>query len=226
MPNFSKLQEHADKLSALLKNREMGRASWTMFVGEHWKAIADMWTSQKNEIKGQKSITPERAKELEGVAVVYGVGLTESQVGITRGVLIDVGPNCFDKSGTTALLIVDATVADLAEHRRNFDTLLVLDWKTIFEHKEDARAYAVNILKKRIDAINEEIEGYDWEDIMVGIHGVKIYTEGDNPWCETCLNGERIVGEFLYKEGAYICHCKSIPTEEGCTEYVEKKPEE
>ena len=158
MPNFSKLQEHADKLSYLLKNREMGRASWTMFVGEHWKAIADMWSNQRDDTGG---ITPERAKELEGAVVVYSVGSKEDQVVIISGILTDVGPDYFDKRSTTALLNVGATVGDLPDRRRDFDKMLITKWNHTFEHVEGAKACAVSILKRKIDVINKEIEKYD-----------------------------------------------------------------
>ena len=60
---------------------------------------------------------------------------------------------------------------------------------------------------------------------MVGIHNVKIYTVGDNPWCETCLNGEKVVGDRMFKDGAYVCHCGGIPTEEKCDYYIKRKSE-
>lgn len=43
MPNFEKLSEHVRKLHMLLQDQHPGLATWTMFVGETWKAIADMW---------------------------------------------------------------------------------------------------------------------------------------------------------------------------------------
>ena len=158
MPDFDKLHHHVKALNELLEDRQEGLATWNLMAGGHWKDIVDLWTDQEDDTGG---ITPERAKELEGAAVVYGVMVTKGQVGVTKGILMEVGPDCFDKKDTTALLIVDATVEDMPEYRRNFKTLLILDWKTIFEHKEDARAYAVSIHKRRIDAINEEIEEYD-----------------------------------------------------------------
>lgn len=54
---------------------------------------------------------------------------------------------------------------------------------------------------------------------MVGIHNKRIYTEGDNPWCKTCINGERVVGKEVFKAGAYICFCGGIPTKEKCDNY-------
>ena len=58
---------------------------------------------------------------------------------------------------------------------------------------------------------------------MAGFHNIKIYTEGDNPWCKTCLNGEKIIGTSLLKDGAYICYCKGIPIASGCNNYIERK---
>jgi hypothetical protein len=58
---------------------------------------------------------------------------------------------------------------------------------------------------------------------VVGIHNKRIYTEGDNPWCKTCINGEKIVGEDLLKSGAYICYCDGIPTKEKCDNYQKDK---
>jgi len=55
---------------------------------------------------------------------------------------------------------------------------------------------------------------------MAGFHNKRIYTEGDNPWCKTCLHGERIVGEKLLKNGAYVCYCGSIPIKEKCDGYT------
>ena len=54
---------------------------------------------------------------------------------------------------------------------------------------------------------------------MVGFHNKRIYTEGDNPWCKTCLNGERIVGEKIFKDGAYVCYCGGIPDNDRCSGY-------
>lgn len=55
---------------------------------------------------------------------------------------------------------------------------------------------------------------------MAGFHNKRIYTEGDNPWCKTCINGERIVGESLLKNGAYLCYCGGIPTHDKCDYYT------
>jgi len=54
---------------------------------------------------------------------------------------------------------------------------------------------------------------------MSGHHNMKIYTEDDNPWCKTCLNGERIVGEKIFKGGAYVCYCGGIPVAAKCDNY-------
>lgn len=54
---------------------------------------------------------------------------------------------------------------------------------------------------------------------MSGHHNMRIYTEGDNPWCKTCLYGERIVGEKVFKDGAYVCYCGGIPTNTKCDSY-------
>lgn len=105
-------------------------------------------------------MTPERAKKLEGAAVVYDVGFTGGQIEMTQGVLMDVGPDCFNKKRTTALLVIDATVKDLPKHRRNFNTLLITTWYHVFEHEKDAKAHAVGILRGRVDAINKEIRRY------------------------------------------------------------------
>ena len=62
---------------------------------------------------------------------------------------------------------------------------------------------------------------------MVGFHNKIIYTEGDNPWCKTCVNGERVVGEDLLKDGAYVCYCGGIPTNDNCDHYrVNPRPRE
>lgn len=59
---------------------------------------------------------------------------------------------------------------------------------------------------------------------MVGFHNKSIYTEDDNPWCKTCLNAEKIVGEDLLKDGAYVCYCTGpAPTNDVCTHYMESK---
>ncbi|HDZ13854.1 hypothetical protein LCGC14_1334940 [marine sediment metagenome] len=39
MPDFDKLAKHADKLSALLKDRQPGLTSWSMSVGYYWNKI-------------------------------------------------------------------------------------------------------------------------------------------------------------------------------------------
>lgn len=91
MPDFDKLQEHAEQLSDLLKkeNRETGRATWTLRIGEHWRAITNMWNKQKDDTG---SMTLGRAKELEGTAVIYGVMVTKNQVRVVKGILANVGP--------------------------------------------------------------------------------------------------------------------------------------
>ncbi len=43
MPDLDKLQQHIDAMSALLKEREYGISSWAMMLGQHWKAVAEMW---------------------------------------------------------------------------------------------------------------------------------------------------------------------------------------
>lgn len=48
MPDFKKLHEHTKKLNDLLEKPEPGISSWCMFVGEHWKAIAEMWGYEVN----------------------------------------------------------------------------------------------------------------------------------------------------------------------------------
>lgn len=57
---------------------------------------------------------------------------------------------------------------------------------------------------------------------MAGLHGKSIYTEGDNPWCKTCINSEHITGECLLEGGAYLCLANAIPVKEGCLVYVEE----
>lgn len=58
---------------------------------------------------------------------------------------------------------------------------------------------------------------------MAGFHAIRIYTEGDNPWCKTCLNGEKIIGVSLLKDGAYVCYDKGIPTTKGCDNYIKRE---
>lgn len=57
---------------------------------------------------------------------------------------------------------------------------------------------------------------------MVGFHSVRIYTKGDNPWCETCINGEKITGETIFKDGAVVCFCGAIPTNWSCENYCRR----
>lgn len=115
----------------------------------------------KDEVEKQKSMTPERAKELEEVAVVYAVDFFPGgKPLINKGVLLDVGPNRHDRERVTALLAVDATVGDVFKDHKNFDTLLITNWNYMFEHEEGAKAYIVNALKRRNDVINKEIKKY------------------------------------------------------------------
>jgi hypothetical protein len=60
---------------------------------------------------------------------------------------------------------------------------------------------------------------------MTGLHNIRAYTVDDNPWCDTCLNGEKITGTRIFKEGGYICLCSCIPTEGKCDGYTERKQE-
>jgi hypothetical protein len=55
---------------------------------------------------------------------------------------------------------------------------------------------------------------------MTGFHNMKIYTVDDNPWCKTCLYGEKIIGTQIFSNGGYICHCGAIPTRDSCINYV------
>lgn len=47
MPDLDKLHEHVGKLDALLRDREPGLSTWSIFVGEEWKAIAEMWNPER-----------------------------------------------------------------------------------------------------------------------------------------------------------------------------------
>ena len=58
---------------------------------------------------------------------------------------------------------------------------------------------------------------------MSGHHNLRIYTEDDNPWCKNCLNSERIVGDFVFAHGAYICFCDGVPTKDRCKGYIKRK---
>jgi len=95
MPDFNKLQKHVDKLSTLLGSKQIGKMSWNAFVAEHWKAIVEMWDNPEDKSEGPKGLTPKRAKELERKSIVYDVGFNGDQLEIVKGVLLDVGPNCF-----------------------------------------------------------------------------------------------------------------------------------
>lgn len=55
---------------------------------------------------------------------------------------------------------------------------------------------------------------------MAGFHNTRIYTKGDNPWCEGCMNGEKIKGSRIFKEGAVVCFCGAIPTNVRCDCYA------
>ncbi len=58
---------------------------------------------------------------------------------------------------------------------------------------------------------------------MAGYYNQTIYTKEDNPWCESCLNATFIKSdEFILMDGGYWCHCKGVPTDEGCEEYRPK----
>lgn len=57
---------------------------------------------------------------------------------------------------------------------------------------------------------------------MGGYHNIRIYTIGDNPWCESCINGEKIQGNGNFKTGACICHCGGVPTKKICTKYMRR----
>lgn len=58
---------------------------------------------------------------------------------------------------------------------------------------------------------------------MVGFHNVRIYTKGDNPWCESCINGEHITGKDILRKGGTVCFGDGIPTDAGCTGYKERR---
>ncbi len=58
---------------------------------------------------------------------------------------------------------------------------------------------------------------------MAGFHNIRIYTIEDNRWCKSCWNGEYIVGNFVFTEGAYVCHCGAVPTKQKCSKYVKYK---
>ena len=45
--DLSQLKLEVDALKALLDDPQEGLATWSMFVGQRWKAIADMWTGEK-----------------------------------------------------------------------------------------------------------------------------------------------------------------------------------
>lgn len=45
MPDFDKLQHHTNALNELLKNRELGIPTWSLMVGQHWKAISTMFST-------------------------------------------------------------------------------------------------------------------------------------------------------------------------------------
>ncbi len=53
---------------------------------------------------------------------------------------------------------------------------------------------------------------------MSGHFGLTIYSSDDTGavWCKNCFNGEYILGTFIFKEGAYVCYGKSVPTTDGC----------
>lgn len=53
MPDFNKLHEHARKLADLTepRRREPGLSTWTIFVGQEWKAIVEMWTGEDEDEK-------------------------------------------------------------------------------------------------------------------------------------------------------------------------------
>jgi hypothetical protein len=42
-PLFAALKDHVDKLHALLAEPEPGLMTWSMFLGEHWKAVVGLW---------------------------------------------------------------------------------------------------------------------------------------------------------------------------------------
>lgn len=48
MPDFNELHEHARKLADLTEpgKQEPGLVTWTLFVGEEWKAIVELWRRQ------------------------------------------------------------------------------------------------------------------------------------------------------------------------------------
>ncbi len=57
---------------------------------------------------------------------------------------------------------------------------------------------------------------------MAGFHRTRIYTLDDNPWCVTCMNGERVRGTGVFTDGAVVCFAGEVPCEQGCDQYIEK----
>jgi len=59
---------------------------------------------------------------------------------------------------------------------------------------------------------------------MSGHHNITIYTEGDNPWCKDCLNGDFMKSASTFKDGGWICWGENAnPTKKGCPGFKKAK---
>lgn len=63
MPDLDKLHNHVKRLDALLEDQQPGYASWVAMVGEHWRAIFEMWDGTDGTIE-EEELTGMRMEEL------------------------------------------------------------------------------------------------------------------------------------------------------------------
>lgn len=54
---FQQLKPHVDRLHTLLQDPQIGLATWSIFVDENWKAIADLWYGGVKEEPNRKTAT-------------------------------------------------------------------------------------------------------------------------------------------------------------------------
>jgi hypothetical protein len=78
MPNFQKLRDHVNNLASLLIAPEPGLHTWCLFVGQEWKAIAEMWKDQPLESAAPEML--DALKECVGRIEDDGIGNSQREI--------------------------------------------------------------------------------------------------------------------------------------------------